>query len=244
MQNKPDFQKPEMCEVYTYRTISDVNSIIIRKDFMKILLDIDENIVIIQIKVGKLVEMKKQTNPIKFSFDPNKAIQAVLWLLYRNNQAMDKLQLIKLFFYADHKHLIEYGRPIAGGEYYVMTHGPVCSELLNILDSIQQSGVSNLPLKARGAYDIVATTPPDTQLLSESDLNVLDEIYRRYGHMDKWKLRDMTHELTSCKKNEPREGEKRHALPYEDFFEDCPDEESKKMLRVILDEQQAWADFV
>jgi len=192
----------------------------------------------------EVVKMSRQAHQIKFPFDPNKAIQAILWLLHRNNQAMDKLQLIKLFFYADHKHLIEYGRPIAGGEYYVMTHGPVCSELLDILDGIQQSGISDLPLKVRGAYDIIATTPSDTQFLSESDLNVLDETYQRYGHIDKWKLRDMAHQLPSCRKNEPQAGEKRHALPYEDFFEDCPNDESKKMLRIILDEQQAWAEFV
>ncbi len=212
------------------------------KDLLNISLDFDEYCVIIHYERAE--DMREQAHQIRFPFESNKAIQAVLWLLHRNNGSMDKLQLVKLLFYADHKHLIEYGRPILGGEYFVLTHGPVCSELLDMLDGIQQSGVSNLPLKARGQYDIIATESPDRQLLSESDLNALDEIYREYGHIDKWKLRDMTHEMLSCKKNELQGGEKRHALPYEDFFEDCPDDESKRMLQVILDEQEAWADLV
>lgn len=189
-----------------------------------------------------MVEMRKQTHQIRFSFEPNKAIHAVLWLLYRNNQVMDKLQLVKLFFYADREHLIRYGRPILGGDYFTMERGPVCSQLLNILDEVQ-AGNTSWPLKARGQYDIVAKEPPDAQWLSESDLAVLDKVYGELGHIDKWKLRDMTHELVSCKKNELQEGEKRHPLPYEDFFEDYSDEESKRILRIVLDEQKAWADF-
>ena len=91
-------------------------------------------------------------------------------------------------------------------------------------------------------HDILASAPPTTKCLSQSDLDIIDEIYENYGHIDKWKLRDMTHLLPSCKKKELQEGEKRHIFPYEDFFEDY-DKESRGMLKVILDDQRAWADF-
>ncbi len=188
--------------------------------------------------------MEKAHHKIQFAFQPKKAIHAMLWFLYRNNQSMDKFQLVKLFFLADKKHLVEYGRPIAGGKYLVMAHGPVCSELLDMLNTIELVNAPPLPFSKRGAYDIIAAEPPDTQFLSESDLNVLDEVYHQYGHIDKWKLRNIVHELASCKKNEPVEGEKRHPLPYEDFFEDYPNSQAQRMLRIILDEQEAWADFI
>ncbi len=185
---------------------------------------------------------KNPMTRIVFPYNCDKAIQAILWLLHRNNKAMDKLQLVKLFFYADSSHLIKYGRPIAGGNYYAMEHGPVCSEVLDILDEVE-AGSDRFPLNVREPHDIVANASPDTHFLSESDLNVLDEIYQQYGHIDPWKLRNMTHELNSYKKNEPKDKEKRRPLPYEDFFEDYSKAE-RGMLQVIKDEQEAWADFV
>jgi uncharacterized phage-associated protein len=121
-----------------------------------------------------------------------------------------------------------------------MDHGPVSSELLNILNAAQTAR-SKFPLKAGQSHIIKATDSPDERYLSESDLNVLDDIYRKYGHLDGFHLRDLTHELKAYKKNVPRKGSN-HRLPYKDFFEDYP-RSKRGMLKIILDEQQAWADF-
>jgi uncharacterized phage-associated protein len=177
---------------------------------------------------------------IKFQFDTKKALQAVLWLLCRNNGAMNKLKLVKLVFLADREHLVKYGRPIVGGKYFAMDHGPVSSELLNMLNAAK-TGTSRIPLKAGPSYSIKAADNPDERYLSESDLNVLDDIYRKFGHLDGFQLRDLTHELKAYKKNVPGKGSNRR-LPYEDFFVDYP-KSKRNMLKIILDEQQAWADF-
>jgi uncharacterized phage-associated protein len=177
---------------------------------------------------------------IKFPFDTNKAIQAVLWLLHRNNGAMDKLTLVKMMFFADREHLVKYGRPVIGGTYYTMEHGPVSSELLDLINSIKNSG-NKIPLKLSD-HNIKATDSPNANFLSESDVTILDNIYQAYGHLDGFKLRDITHELKAYKKNTPPQGS-RSELPYEDFFEDYPENE-RGMLNVILDEQEAWADFI
>ena len=180
-------------------------------------------------------------SPIKFPFDANKAVQAVLWLLHCHKGTIDKLKLVKLYFLADREHLVKYGRPIVGGTYYTMANGPVCSELLDLLNAVQ-AGSGEFPLTSKGRHAIEAHGAPNTLYLSESDLNVLDKVYGEYGHIDKWKLRDITHHLKSYKKNEPNLNEKRRILPYEDFFEDYPKQE-RGMLKVILDEQHAWANL-
>ncbi|MFH1370504.1 MAG: Panacea domain-containing protein [Planctomycetota bacterium] len=183
--------------------------------------------------------MTRITNKsIKFAFDREKAIQAILWLLGRNNGTMDKLKLVKLFFLADREHLARYGRPIVGGNYYTMDFGPVSSELYDLVKEKD----TGLPFTTEKTdYQIRANGVPDQRRLSKSDLDILDEIYSHYGHMDKFILVDMTHELKAYKKNEPAKGT-RNQLPYEDFFLDL-DAKSQEMLKIIHDEQEAWADF-
>jgi uncharacterized phage-associated protein len=179
---------------------------------------------------------------IKFQYDSEKAKQAVLWLLHKNNGSMDKLQLVKLFFFADREHLARYGRPIIGGTYYAMKFGPVCSELLDCLDSTATTNIS-LPfiLLDKQVAEKQGQQISNEDWLSESDLEVLEDIYKNYGHIDKFRLSDMTHDLKAYKKNMPP-ANSRKLIPYEDFFEDL-DNSVKSILEIIYDEQDAWADF-
>ncbi|MBN2271569.1 MAG: SocA family protein [Sedimentisphaerales bacterium] len=185
---------------------------------------------------------RKTHKSIRFEFDRDKAVQAVLWLLRRNNGAMDKLKLIKLFFWADREHLVRYGRPIVGGEYYNLDYGPVSSELLNLVNE-SDADASSVPFSSdKRTHQVCANGLCEERLLSKSDLDVLDEVYNRYGHMDGFQLSDMTHKLTAYTQNEPPKGG-RSALAYEDFFLDLADAKSQEMLRIILDEQEAWMDL-
>jgi uncharacterized phage-associated protein len=166
--------------------------------------------------------MDKTPTKIKFAFDTEKAKQVILWILCRNNGSMDKLQLVKLIFFADREHLIKYGRPIVGGSYFAMDHGPVSSELLTLINNSQKKPAA-YPFEFRGTFELIAKGSPDDEWLSESDLLVLDEIYQKYGRTDKWKLRDMTHKLKAYKKNEPPRGCS-NVMSYEDFFEDLDEQ--------------------
>jgi len=175
---------------------------------------------------------------VTFQFDREKAIQAISWLVHRNNGEMDKLTLVKLLFWADREHLAMYGRPIVGGSYYTMDHGPVSSQLLDYLNE-PPSNKSIFTIDEK--HRVITRCPSGQEWLSQSDLDVLDEIYSRYGHLDPFKLRDLTHDLELYKKNKPSKGG-RNPLPYEDFFLDM-DVDAQKMLELILHEQEAWAEF-
>ena len=175
---------------------------------------------------------------IKFQYDSEKAKQAVIWLLRRNNGSMDKLTLVKLFFFADREHLAKYGRPIIGGTYYTMQKGPVCSELLTALDNSLNGSLTLCP-----NHELIAKEISSTDWLAESDLEVLENIYKNYGHIDKFRLSDITHNLAVYKKHWPPKEGRRELIPYEDFFADLTDERAKSMLEIIYDEQDAWADF-
>ncbi len=175
---------------------------------------------------------------VEFQFNHEKATQAILWLVQRNNGTIDKLQLVKMVFLADREHLAKYGRPIIGGNYYTMKYGPVSSELKDYLDAPE---TSDSAFRVDDDFKVVAKKSAGQDWLSQSDLDVLDEVYRKYGHLDQWKLSEITHSFKAYRNNEPPEGSRR-PLAYEDFFLDF-DDEAKKMLQLIADEQEAWADF-
>lgn len=176
---------------------------------------------------------------ITFPYDPAKGAQAIMWLLKRHKGHLSKLSLIKLLYLADKEHLSKYGRPIVGGQYYALPHGPVSSELLNHVDSA----------KSKGSYpffqennQICADTDCDCDELSQSDIEILNKIDHEHGSWTASRLRGFTHSLKEWASNwsQKKDGTQRHPISYEDLF--CG-EKDEAMLEVVRDEQEAWADF-
>lgn len=169
---------------------------------------------------------------LAFPFNPDKASQPVLWLLHRHGGSMDKLKLIKMIFLADREHLVRYGRPIVGGNYVAMDLGLVSSNLKDYIEG--KTTFRDLPFTIQGEYNLVATQATNDAQLSESELEVLDEIYDKYKHIDSIKLGLLTHKYKAWKNNVPAKGSSK-PVPYEHFFED---KDSKDMMALVLEEQE------
>lgn len=175
---------------------------------------------------------------ITFQYDAAKAAQAVLWLLHHSGGAMDKMKLVKLIFFADRLHLAHYGRPIVGGRYVAMQHGPVSS---NFLDHINgEPGTPDRPFALEG-HRVRALADVDDDVLSESDAEVLRDVLDTYGGHDTFRLRDLTHGLRAWRENYPKGDVNTSVdLSYEDFFLDLPDQD---MLDIIREDQETGAFF-
>lgn len=174
-------------------------------------------------------------NTIQFPYIKERAYNAILWLLHQHSGRLNRLKLMKLVFFVDLEHLSRYGRPVIGGHYVAMEHGPVASEIYTDIKHCRD----DMPFKAAYVYDIVATAPVDEEHLSESDIEILREINSKYGDMDRYAIRDLTHNFKSWRKNYPNDNSS-HPLPYEDFFLDLP-ADRQDMLEIIRDRQDAWA---
>jgi len=172
---------------------------------------------------------------ICFEYDESKATQVILWLLQRHGGKLDKVKLVKLIFFADITHLGRYGRPVVGGRYLAMDHGPVSSE---ILDHIKRSkgGGRAQPFVLKG-YKVIAQGLADEDKLSQSDMEILEEINDEYGARDTFSLRDETHRYEAWKEHY-RGRRTSRPIPYEAFFLDLPKEE-QEMLAVIREDQEA-----
>lgn len=105
------------------------------------------------------------------------------------------MALIKLLYFADRKALLEHGMPITGDRMVSMPHGPVLS---SVLDFITWGDRGDSPwfkyVSEADGYDVHLKVL-ETDELSRYELRVLEAIDDQYGLLDRWVLRDISHEL-------------------------------------------------
>lgn len=152
---------------------------------------------------------------IVFKFNKQKAIEAILYLANKR-PSLDKMSLYKFLFFADNEHLNKYGRPIFGGYYVAMPRGPVPSQIKSLLED------ENLTEFAIDDYMITATRQANLDYLSQSDVEVLDLIYGRLGHLSARQLSNLSHEhiawINARNSNISKDNNK---LDYKDMIDPC-----------------------
>lgn len=138
------------------------------------------------------------------NFNEQKTAQAAAFLLHKANGVLPLLKLMKLLYLAERQSFKDFGEPLTGDSLVSMDFGPVLSRTLNHMNGAVKSGPEGWETWiADRAEHMVALHDPsmirspeeDLLALSESDLEVLDSVWRAYGHIDRWKLVDMTHEF-------------------------------------------------
>ncbi len=117
--------------------------------------------------------MSVAAQSVYFPYNPDKANQAILWLLEAQGGKIDKLKLVKELYLADKEHLLRYGRPIIGGQYYAMPHGPVSTELLKHID---QATIPSGPFILENNLIKSNTLEFSTEDLSESDIEIMTNL--------------------------------------------------------------------
>jgi uncharacterized phage-associated protein len=130
-----------------------------------------------------------------FRFDPDKALEAILYLAMRVPDPTFH-RISKLMYFADKAHLANYGRLIFGDSYVAMKHGPVPSEVYDILKAVRGDGLSSYLEAARQAFCVDANKQviPLLDVFSASDLECMDEAIRAYGHLSFKELTTQSHD--------------------------------------------------
>src|SRR5450759_5575218 len=133
----------------------------------------------------------------KAKFDQRKALHVILFVVTHLPKPANVYNVLKCLYYADRKHLQEYGRQIYGETFYALEHGPVPSAAYEIIkyvdgcakwdlqfpEALEMLEVNAIYVSARGA--------PDTDLLSRSDMACLLDASRKYGKMPFSKLTNL-----------------------------------------------------
>jgi Protein of unknown function (DUF4065) len=120
---------------------------------------------------------------IRFQFNEDKAINSCLYILSKIGKT-DFHKVFKILYFAERKHLSEYGRPITGDIFYAMRFGPVPSAIYDILKAIRDNyGYSIDPQKFNkyfsvesvgGLYFVANIQNPCGDCLSESEIECLN----------------------------------------------------------------------
>lgn len=136
---------------------------------------------------------------MRLVFDEEKAAQAAAYLLQKFSGRHNLMVIIKLLYLADRSSLLETGYTITGDRMVSMPHGPVLSQILDLINQGPAPGRESSPwfaaIKPRAGYDLELVRDPGVEALSPYETEVLDRIYERYGNLDQWQLRDFVHEL-------------------------------------------------
>ena len=132
-------------------------------------------------------------------FSERKVAQMAADLLHRGKGRMNYLKLMKLLYLADREAMKRHGWPISGDRYVSMDHGPVLSQTLNFINGavkFEEHGWGYwIADKADYAVSLrhKRVTREMLDQLSEADLEVLADVYAKFGRMDQWKLAAYTH---------------------------------------------------
>ena len=129
-------------------------------------------------------------------FRSRKAAQLCTYFASKSAGTIEKLKLIKLFYFTERKFLSENHHPMSFDEYYSLPHGPICSSTLNGIDGIIHGEIWDNYI-ARNGNVVVAMkylSRDDLDEVSDAELAVVDDIWRDFGQMTASQLRNYSHE--------------------------------------------------
>ena len=129
---------------------------------------------------------------IKNTFDPEKAVEAILYIASKT-PIPDPKFICKILYFADRLHLEQFGRLIIGDSYIAMANGPAPYAIHYLLNSmILDINVGNTDI-AKAVFDIErcgdlclvkAKREAILDVFSSSDLYCLDDAISMYGKMN------------------------------------------------------------
>ena len=133
-----------------------------------------------------------------FSFDEEKAVNVVLFILQKLGKVNRHL-LAKILYFADQKHLIQYGRPILGDTYIRMDYGPVPSGVYDGIKAVDSSpfgyDLFREAIKTSGKMMILPRKTPDMDVISESEIKCVNESIDENKDLNFNQLKEKSHSL-------------------------------------------------
>ncbi len=132
-------------------------------------------------------------------FNIKKATQALCILLIKEGGRMNYMKAIKELYIADREALGQWGNTITGDSHVSMKHGPVLS---NILDLINNGGDPKISpywkqhISAPENYKISVLSGGNCESdeLSQREIKLLGIIQERFAEQDEWKMVDYCHQ--------------------------------------------------
>jgi uncharacterized phage-associated protein len=135
-------------------------------------------------------------------FNEKKAAQVAAFFLYRAQGQLEILKLMKLMYLAERASYKTFGEPMIGDRLVSMDNGPVLSITLNHMnrfvpsqDGGWESWVSDRRDYLLGLKREIKDPKEELLELSDAELEVLESIWKEFGHLGSFQLADLTHKI-------------------------------------------------
>jgi hypothetical protein len=161
----------------------------------------------------------------RYTVHTQKALEVILWLATAR-PGIDVYHIVKCSYFADKKHLNDYGRPIAGDWYRAAPYGPLGQCVYGLLTrdpigllALESNG--HLPLTVSEDFSVTPARDPNLGLLSRSDVEALRWALDTYGDKSFRELLEESHQEEAYRNAEGGR------ISYEDMLDHSADREER-----------------
>lgn len=126
----------------------------------------------------------------------DKTTQAAAMFLKLAKGKMPYLKLLKLLYILDRKALLTWGHPVSYDSYVSMDKGPVLSKTYDLITEEIEPGKDSYWRKYISEpehFSVKLIQNCSDDQLSEAEIELIQEVYKDFGEVDKWALVDLTH---------------------------------------------------
>jgi len=138
-------------------------------------------------------------------FSEEKVTHMASHLLIKRGGRMSYMKLLKLLYLAEREGLVKWGETMSGDKFVSMPHGPVMSSTYDLLQN--RDTIWNDFINSEANYEVSikdSVVEEDLDELSVAEVKILDSIFEQFGAMDRWEIRDYTHNF--CKEWQDPDG--------------------------------------
>jgi uncharacterized phage-associated protein len=136
-----------------------------------------------------------------FRFNFEKSLQATGVLLGLDGDRMEYMRLLKLLYIADREMLAETGAPITGDRAVAMKHGPVLSQVYDLIKG-QSARAGEWDHYVRSInHNVELRNVIDRGKLNKAEVEKLQRVTERYRDDNVWDICEKTHEFPEWERN-------------------------------------------
>jgi len=168
---------------------------------------------------------------IKFKLNPQKRLEAILWLVNQGENKLTKYYILKMLYYAEKYHLNHYGRPVFGDELSAMHEGPMPSTTYDLFKRVIAGIVKTDFVFGSDDRTIHASRPANTDYLSATDIKALKYGLEKCSKLDYPQLKAMSHKEKDYLEAWNKRGSKgSHPIDLKDAIDTVNQTEDSKFL--------------
>lgn len=129
-------------------------------------------------------------------YDAEKAAHVAAYFALKEGGSINVLKVSKLLYLSEREFMTRYDEPMFYDRLVSMPDGPCTSITLNLINgNVADKSWPDLVKRENYSVNISKeiNNASDLDRLSRADIEVLDLLWAKFGHMDQWQIRDWTH---------------------------------------------------